>query len=71
MNKEFIKLFIKLRHINIYNYWLCQEYSERQVEFHWTSIKRISADEFIKTLSRQYHKEFMKMISLEDISTRI
>ncbi len=34
VNKEFMKLFIKLRHINIHNHWLQQEHSEQQVEFH-------------------------------------
>ena len=71
MNKESMKLFIKLRHVDIYNHWLRQEHAERQVKFHWTPTKRMPADGLTKALSRQCHEEFMKMISLVDILARI
>src|SRR5204863_6623410 len=71
VNEESMKLSTKLRHVDIHNHWLRQEHSKRRVEFHWTPTKRMPADGLTKTLPRQRHEEFMKMISLEDISARI
>src|SRR5436190_1573921 len=71
VNEESMKLSTKLRHVDIHNHWLRQEYSERRVEFHWTPTKRMPADGLTKALPRQRHEEFMRMINLEDISARI
>ena len=34
--KESMKLLTKLRHVDIHNHWLCQEYAEWWVLFDWT-----------------------------------
>jgi hypothetical protein len=71
VTEESMKLSTKLRHVDIHNHWLRQEHAERRVQFRWTPTKDMIADGLTKALSRQRHEEFMRMISLEDISVRI
>src|SRR5436189_4250419 len=69
--EESMKLSIKLRHVDIHNHWLCQEYAERRVLFNWTSTRDMIADGLIKALSSQQHEVFVKLIKLNDITQRI
>ena len=66
--KNFMKLFIKLWHVNIHNHWLQQEHSQQRVQFSWTSMQDMIADDLIKVLFCQWHKQFLRQIKLEDIS---
>jgi hypothetical protein len=71
VTEESIKLSAKLRHVDIHNHWLRQEYAERQVLFKWTPTNNIIADGLTKTLPRQQHEAFIKQIKLDDIMERI
>ena len=66
-----MKLSTKLRHVDIHNHWLRQEYSEKRVLFEWVSTKEMLADGLTKALPRQRHEEFVRLISLDDISKRL
>jgi len=69
--KEFMKLSTKLRHVDIHNHWLRQEYAERRVLFDWTPTRDMIADSLTKALSPQRHEAFVKLIKLDDITQRI
>ena len=69
--KESMKLSTKLRHVDIHNHWLRQEYAERRVLFKWTPTNDMIADGLTKALPRQRHEAFVKQIKLDDISERI
>src|SRR5881396_1347412 len=66
-----MKLSTKLRHVNIHNHWLCQEYAEQRVLFEWTPTKNMIADGLTKTLSSQWHEAFVKLIKIDDITEQI
>ena len=66
--KESMKLLTKLRHVDIHNHWLCQEYAEWTLLFKWTSTRDMIADGLTKVLSPQRHEAFIKLIKLDDIS---
>src|SRR5213078_4366518 len=70
VKEEFMKLSTKLRHVDIHNHWLCQEYAERRVLFEWTPTRDMIADGLTKALSPQRHEAFVKLIKLDDISER-
>ena len=66
-----MKLLTKLRHVNIHNHWLRQEYAEQRVLFDWTPTRDMIADGLTKALSPQQHEAFVKLIKLDDITQRI
>src|SRR5436190_3790703 len=68
VKKESMKLSTKLRHVNIHNHWLCQEYAERRVLFDWTPTRDMITNGLTKALSPQQHEAFIKLIKLDDIS---
>ena len=71
VTEKFMKLSIKLHHVDIHNHWLWQEHAERRVLFEWTSTKKMIADELTKTLLHQWHTEFLRQINLDNILIRI
>src|SRR5436190_12400716 len=44
VTEESMKLSTKLRHVDIHNHWLRQEYAERRVLFEWTPTRDMIAD---------------------------
>ena len=68
---EIGRLNIKLKHVDIHNHWLCQEYAERRVLFDWTPMRDMIANGLTKALSPQRHEVFVKLIKLDDITQRI
>ena len=68
VKEESMKLSTKLRHVDIHNHWLRQEYAERQVLFEWTPTKDMIVDELTKALPLQQHKAFIKLIKIDDIT---
>ena len=71
VTEESIKLATKLRHVDIYNHWLRQEYAEKRVLFQWTATKSMMADGLTKALPRQRHEDFVRLIRLDDITERL
>ena len=74
-NRQIIRAFtafeasfnIKLRHVDIHRHWLRQEVQNEAISIKWTSSTDILADGLTKILSSQRHKEFVKLIDLEDV----
>jgi transposase InsO family protein len=65
------KLNTKLRHVDIHQHWLRQEYAEKRVLFNWVATNDMIADGLTKALPRQKFERFIKLIRLEDIKGRI
>ncbi len=71
LDKEMLKLDIKLKHIDIHRHWLKQEMQTNRISISWLLISKMSTDEFIKILSRQKHEKFIKQLHLADISNHL
>jgi hypothetical protein len=67
LKKEMLKLDIKLKHVDIHKHWLRQKIQTSRINVNWCSTAEISADDFIKMLSRQKHEEFLRQLHLIDI----
>ncbi len=68
LKKEMLKLDIKLKHVDIHRHWLRQEIQTNRINVSWCSIAEMSADDFIKMLSRQKHEKFLRQLHLIDIT---
>jgi hypothetical protein len=68
LKKEMLKLDIKLKHVDIHRHWLRQEIQTSRINVNWCSIAEISANDFIKILSRQKHEEFLRQLHLINIT---
>ena len=62
-----VKLIIKLRHVDIHRHWLRQKIQKSIITICWISTINILTNDFIKTLSSQKHKNFVKLIDLKRI----
>jgi hypothetical protein len=65
------RLITKLRHVDIHQHWLRQEYSMRRVQFQWKPTKEMIADGLTKALPRQRFENHVKMIGMVDIKERL
>jgi hypothetical protein len=68
LKKEMLKLDTKLKHVDIHKYWLRQKIQTNRINVNWCSTTKMSADDFIKVLSRQKHEEFLRQLHLIDIT---
>jgi hypothetical protein len=68
LKKEMLKLDTKLKHVDIHKHWLRQEIQTNRISVSWCSTAGMSADDFIKMLSRQKHEEFLRQFHLIDIT---
>jgi hypothetical protein len=68
LKKEMLKLDTKLKHVDIYKHWLKQEIQTNRISVNWCSTAEMSANDFIKVLSRQKHEEFLRQFYLIDIT---
>ena len=59
----------KLRHIDIHHHWLRQEVQANRVNIEWCPTAKMPADGFTKQLTRQKHKEFVRMLGLADLQS--
>ena len=66
-----MKLQTRLRHVDIHNHWLRQEYQAGRVSIRWLPTAKMPADGLTKALSRQKHEGFISLIGLVDISERL
>ena len=62
---------MKLRHVNIHQHWLRQEYAARRVLFEWIPMTEIIADGFTKALPKQKFQNFVQMVGMVDILDRL
>jgi hypothetical protein len=68
LKKEMLKLDTKLKHVNIHRHWLKQKIQTNRISVNWCSTAEMSADDFIKMLSRQKHEEFLRQLHLINIT---
>ena len=71
IEKEDLKLNIRLRHVDIHNHWLKQQHQREQLILNWVSTVKMSTDDLTKTLFKQKHEDFVRMIDLIDISDKL
>ena len=71
MRAEIDKLSIKLKHVDIQNHWLHQEYEQRNIIIHYVNSKSMIADRLTKTLSLNSHCHFLDQMNLIDIQDHL
>ena len=64
---EIEKLSIKLKHVDIQNHWLCQEYQQSCITVHYIESKSMIADNLMKALLLNSHHWFLDQMNLIDI----
>jgi hypothetical protein len=68
LKKKMLKLDTKLKHVDIHRHWLRQKIQTSRISVNWCSIAKMSANDFIKVLSRQKHEKFLRQLHLIDIT---
>ena len=53
ITEDTAKLITKLRHVDIHQHWLRQEYAMRRVLFQWKATKEMIVNRLIKALPKQ------------------
>lgn len=71
IREDTARLITKLRHVDIHQHWLRQEYSMRRVQFQWKPTKEMIADSLTKALPKQRFENHVKMIGMVDIKERL
>src|SRR5271154_5025187 len=71
IKEDSAKLITKLRHVDIHQHWLRQEYAMNRVLFQWKTTKEMIADGLTKALPKQRFENFVKMIGMVDIRERL
>ena len=69
--KQEPRLNTRLRHVDIHNHWLRQEVEKGTVKPYWVGTKHMMADGFTKSLPKDAHEEFYRMLGMEDNSERL
>ena len=64
---EIEKLSIKLKHVDIQNHWLCQEYQQNCITVCYIESKSMIADSLMKALLLNSHCWFLDQMNLIDI----
>jgi hypothetical protein len=71
LEEESTKLTTQLRHIDIHQHWLRQEVQQGRIVAKWVKTSAMIADGMTKVLSGQKHKEFVKMLGIDNIRNKI
>lgn len=71
IREDTAKLVTKLRHVDIHQHWLRQEYATGRVLFEWKATTEMIADGLTKALQRKKFENFVKMIGMVDIGERL
>jgi hypothetical protein len=71
VKEEIGKLHTKLKHVDIHNHWLRQEYQRRHITVRYVESKSMIADGLTKALSLDDHRRFLAQMSLIDIRDRL
>jgi len=69
VKNDSLKLTTALRHVDIHNHWLRQEYREGRIDFQWVQTASMEADGMTKCLSGEKHRQFQRMIHVEDLES--
>lgn len=65
------RITTKLRHVDIQNMWLRQEYAKGNFYLTYLPTAEMAADGLTKNLSRQKFGHFIALLNLQDVSMRI
>src|SRR5437762_62777 len=71
IKEDSAKLITKLRHVDIHQHWLRQEYAMKRVLFRWKATREMIADGLTKALQRQKFESFVKMVGMVNIEQRL
>jgi hypothetical protein len=71
IQKEEPDLKTRLRHVDIHHHWVRQESQNHHIQLQWIPTSQMPADGLTKPLPRQKHTQFVKMLGLTDIESRI
>lgn len=71
IQKEEPDLKTRLRHVDIHHHWVRQESQNHHIQLQWIPTSQMPADGLTKPLPRQKHTQFVKMLGLTDIKSRI
>ena len=71
LTKESPDLKTKLRHVDIHHHWLRQEIRSKRLNVVWEPTKKMIADGLTKMLPKQGHQDFVRLLQLQDITSRI
>ena len=71
MQAEIEKLSTKLKHVDIQNHWLHQEYQQRHINIHYIDMKSMIADSLMKALLLNSHHQFLEQMNLIDIQEHL
>ena len=68
---EIGKLSTKLKHVDVQNHWLHQEYKQGHITIRYVESKSMIADGLTKALSLDSHRRFLDQMNLIDIRDRL
>lgn len=71
ITEDSAKLITRLRHVDIHQHWLRQEYAAKRVLFEWMATKEMIADGLTKALPKQKLNNFVRMLGMENIEERV
>ncbi len=71
VTQEIEKLQTKLKHVDIHNYWLHQEYQRGHISVCYIRSKSMIADGLTKALQQEDHHQFINQMQLVDIQDRL
>jgi hypothetical protein len=66
-----MRINTKLRHVDIHNLWLRQEYAKGSFEVTYLPTDAMPADGLTKNLSRQKFEHFRALLNLQDVRGRV
>lgn len=67
VTKERSPYATKLKHLDIHQFWLRQEYANGKILIQWVPTNGMTADGLTKAKGPQPHKEFIKQLGLDDL----
>ncbi|KAL2137577.1 hypothetical protein VTI28DRAFT_8991 [Corynascus sepedonium] len=71
VTQEIAKLNTSLRHVDIHNHWLRQEYASKRIDVVYTESAKMMADGLTKALSQGAFESFRAMMGLVDVREQL
>ena len=69
LTAEAPKLSTKLRHVDIHHHWLREQVQNGHLEVTYVKSDDMAADGLTKSLPRQKHDKFFRLLGMEEIKT--
>lgn len=71
LTKEDPLIKTKLKHVDIYQHWVRERVQSKELQVSWISTNNMVADGMTKILGKQKHQNFIKLLGLTEIVTKI